>query len=66
MTLKNRITKLEKDNTPKSDVTMNLSWGDADETPAEKAKREADRPTHTPEGTPIRYIQLRWPDEGDD
>lgn len=65
MSLKSRLNKLEKDNTPKSDVNMTLHWGDADETPAEKAKREAERPVVDENGVPIRYIDIKWADDPD-
>ena len=65
MTLKHRLTKLEKDNQPEPAVQMTLQWGDCDETPAEKAKRIASRPTHTPEGDKIEYVDLKWGDEND-
>ena len=63
--MKHRISKLEKDNQPKSDQRMSVVWGDAEETPAEKAKRIAERPTHDENGVPIEYIDLKWGDESD-
>jgi hypothetical protein len=66
MTLKSRINQLEKNHQPKEPKrTITVDWGDCDETPEEKAKRIAERPTHTPEGEPIRYIEISWDDEPD-
>jgi hypothetical protein len=66
MSLKSRINKLEKENAPKKpEVEMVLHWGDCDETPEDKAKRLADRPTHTPDGETIQYIDISWGDDDD-
>ena len=66
MSLKGRINKLEKDMpAPKPEIKYILSWGDAEETPVEKAEREAARPTHDENGELIKYIQIKWGDEPD-
>ena len=66
MSLRDRVNKLEKDHKPKDkEIKYILSWGDAEETPVEKAEREAARPTHDENGELIKYIQIKWGDEPD-
>jgi hypothetical protein len=66
MSLKGRLNRLEKDNAPPEPKrTLTINWGDADETPEEKAKRIAERPSHTPDGEKIEYIEISWDDDDD-
>jgi hypothetical protein len=66
MSLKSRLNRLEKDNKPPEPIRRTIvDWGDCDETPEDKAKRLADRPTHTPDGDPIQYVDISWGDDDD-
>jgi hypothetical protein len=66
VSLKNRLSRLERDNQPKQERTITLDWTEwnaVPETPEARAARIAARPTHNDAGERIIYIE--WDDDDD-